>query len=1034
MQKIVSRVIAVVAITVLSWTGAISLMGSRPSANSIDLRTYIDTFSSIDSLVTADSLQVADSMRLDSLGVRDSLGAIDSLVSVDSLQTADSLTVTDSLITIDSLAGIDSLVALDSLTLDSLARADSIAREDSLNRKYNEKLRRRQIRDSIKAVKDSIRWAKPRVLYTSYIPDSVYYERIITWNAPSYENKFNRQQVDTTYNDWYSEYPYYWEDVDVVNLGTVGSATMNMDFHKRRNLDIFKPYAPYLVWSYTPETLPMYNTKTPYTELAYWGTLFTYKDKEELNIHFLHTQNITPELNFALMIDRWAAAGRLTNEATQNNNVHLSANYVGENYVANAGFIHQNISRQENGGVSDPSFVRDTVVDAKTIPVYLSNANNKLSRNTVFINHSYNVSLKRDRNRGMTDTTDVALPGDSLFMDTPADSLSFDRNRPVSDEFRGSADSANVLNPAAGEFQDPKSRGRGGRGDAAQGGRPQRSESRDTLSQGDKSQSQGLRGRGEKAQDIQGGRPQESESRDTLLRSGQTQESQVDRLKENQSQSSSNGRSQEAQSRDTLSRSGQPQDSQGGRPQGNQSQATQGGRPQDAQGGKPQGQGGSMTPPQGQGSSQMPPQGGGMQGMTPGMNPGGQQKGGNQKTLPPGEIDSVALAALKSLGEGPMLKFGHIGELSRYYRLYTDNIGTGNQQERDFYNNQFYINPQVSADSTRVRSIENKVYVSFQPVSRDAVLAQITGGVGHQWNSIYMFSPETFLAGNRNVHQNNMYVYATAGGKYRKYLDWNAMARYDFLGYTQNDLLIDGNIGVSFYPFADKSEPITLRGSFHTSLKEPDWFSQHYYSNHYVWENNFGKTSTTTIKANLEIPKWNMDAGFAYSLINNHLYNDTLGYVRQNEGLVNVMSAYLRKDFKLWLFHLDNRVLFQYSSDQNVLPLPMLTLHLRWYLQFTAVKNVLDIQIGADATFNTKYYAPAYNPALGTFQSQNDELIGNNPYIDVFVNLQWKRASIFLKVVNVGQGWPNHDTFSAYRYIKPVRTFKIGIHWPFYIK
>ena len=98
------------------------------------------------------------------------------------------------------------------------------------------------------------------------------------------------------------------------------------------------------------------------------------------------------------------------------------------------------------------------------------------------------------------------------------------------------------------------------------------------------------------------------------------------------------------------------------------------------------------------------------------------------------------------------------------------------------------------------------------------------------------------------------------------------------------------------------------------------------------------------------------------------------------------------------------------------------------------MKNVLDIQIGADATFSTKYYAPAYNPALGTFHAQNKELVGNNPYIDVFVNLQWKRASIFLKVVNVAQGWPNKDIFSAYRYVKPYRTFKVGIHWPFYIK
>lgn len=241
MQKKISRVIAVAVITLLSWTGAVSLMGNRPSGASINLSSYIerDSIPGRDSLQMRDSLTQIDSLNLrDSISVRDSIITVDSLTAIDSLAVVDSLVATDSLVALDSLTSIDSLVVLDSLTLDSLARADSIAREDSLNRKYNERVRRRMIRDSIKAVRDSIRWAKPRVLYTSYIPDSVYYERIIMWNATPYDNKFNRQQVDTTYNDWYSEYPYYWEDVDVVNLGTVGSATMNMDFHRRRNFEI----------------------------------------------------------------------------------------------------------------------------------------------------------------------------------------------------------------------------------------------------------------------------------------------------------------------------------------------------------------------------------------------------------------------------------------------------------------------------------------------------------------------------------------------------------------------------------------------------------------------------------------------------------------------------------------------------------------------------------------------------------------------------------------------------------------------------
>ena len=50
------------------------------------------------------------------------------------------------------------------------------------------------------------------------------------------------------------------------------------------------------------------------------------------------------------------------------------------------------------------------------------------------------------------------------------------------------------------------------------------------------------------------------------------------------------------------------------------------------------------------------------------------------------------------------------------------------------------------------------------------------------------------------------------------------------------------------------------------------------------------------------------------------------------------------------------------------------------------------------------------------------------------MNMQWKMACIFLKMENVGEGWPTkqHDYFSAHHYIHPRRIFKFGITWPFY--
>ena len=70
----------------------------------------------------------------------------------------------------------------------------------------------------------------------------------------------------------------------------------------------------------------------------------------------------------------------------------------------------------------------------------------------------------------------------------------------------------------------------------------------------------------------------------------------------------------------------------------------------------------------------------------------------------------------------------------------------------------------------------------------------------------------------------------------------------------------------------------------------------------------------------------------------------------------------------------------------------------------------------------------------GTFYNQHEEQYGNTPYFDVFMNLQWKQACIFLKMENVGQGWPmdKHDYFSAHHYIYTNRVLKFGIWWPFY--
>ena len=62
------------------------------------------------------------------------------------------------------------------------------------------------------------------------------------------------------------------------------------------------------------------------------------------------------------------------------------------------------------------------------------------------------------------------------------------------------------------------------------------------------------------------------------------------------------------------------------------------------------------------------------------------------------------------------------------------------------------------------------------------------------------------------------------------------------------------------------------------------------------------------------------------------------------------------------------------------------------------------MQIGADAWWNTEYYSQGWNPAIGAFINQNEVKYSNGPFIDAFVNMQWKRACIFVKLENAGMG------------------------------
>ena len=653
-------------------------------------------------------------------------------------------------------------------------------------------------KDSIKRRRDSIIENTPRVLETAFLPESLHYKRLVTWRHDRLFNKVETFEWDTTADYHFYDYPFLHKDVGASWLGMPGSAVQEYNFFRRNEDGAPGFYAPYESWTYNASNLPMFNTKTPYTELEYYGNLISSSTLSADAFRVFTTQNILPSLNIALEMKRYGGAGTLKNEQTNNRTYFVAGNYLGKNYLAHAGFIYNSVTRQESGGVQDNMWIRDTTVDVREIEVNFANASNRYRKTTVFYDQSYRIPfdfIEEIRHRG--DTTWVK------------------------------SDSLNL-------------------------------------------------------------------------------------------------------------------------------------------------------------------------------------------NMPTGFI-------------------GTTSEYTLYGKKYVDNTSATLSA---FYNDVFNINPGKSRDSLQTLLLDNRLFVRLQPWRENALLSKVEAGIGDRYQSFHLMQAGSYLHKSEVPRWNSVYAYGGAEGKLSRYLDWDASALLNFAGTEAGDFYVKANAVLKLYPFRrERRTPLTLSGHFETSLKEPEFYTQHFYSNHYAWENHFSKVSTTKIEASLNIPQWRLRAHAGYALLANNIYYDTLGIARQNREAMSVLSAGLSKDFVMGPVHLENKALLQLSSQPEVMPLPLLALNLRWYVQFIVVSpETMKLQLGANARYTTQWYAPSFNPVSGTFMNQKKELYGNCPVFDLFVNAQWKKVCVFVKMENMGNGWPmkHHDYFTAHQYIQTARVFKFGISWPFY--
>ena len=396
-----------------------------------------------------------------------------------------------------------------------------------------------------------------------------------------------------------------------------------------------------------------------------------------------------------------------------------------------------------------------------------------------------------------------------------------------------------------------------------------------------------------------------------------------------------------------------------------------------------------------------------------------------------------------SVAHLPAVYIGHSFEYNAWSKTYSDVRSTytderGSRDEngnfiptQHSYYEDWFINPEATRDSIYERRISNRLFIQAQPWNRDGVVGTLNGGVGFDHYTYSQFAMDTYLSGRYHKEQKSaFFVYGSVDGKIRRYADWGADVKFYPSGYRGGDLSIGAHLALKA---KIRQHPLILEGRFALERRTPGYWQQNLFSNHYVWFTPLDKETDTRFEVKFQMPSIALELGFNQGVVDRKIYYGADARVAQAGGAVSLTSVYARKDFRLGGFHLDHRVLLQWSSDQEVVPVPLASAFLSYYYEFWVVRNVLRMQIGADCRYNTTYYSPGYNPALSTFYNQREVETGNYPYTDLFIMGKWKRMRIFLKYQHFNKGlWGNGDYFAAAHYPLNPGMFKIGISWGFY--
>ena len=390
-------------------------------------------------------------------------------------------------------------------------------------------------------------------------------------------------------------------------------------------------------------------------------------------------------------------------------------------------------------------------------------------------------------------------------------------------------------------------------------------------------------------------------------------------------------------------------------------------------------------------------------------------------------------------------KVFHTMEVSTKSRRFIDYADTENYYRCNYL-------PYDSIDQTRYVRIRNTMGMTLVEGFNRWIPFGASAYVTHEYRQ-FTLTDSVGGVGRDHMHtykENNI----TLGGNLRrttgKAFHFGATAETVLAGSDLGAFRVEGNATLHFRLGKDT---VRVRAEGYMKNELPSFYYRHYHSQHYWWDNNLRKEFRTRLGGSIGVDRWRTRLYAGVENIKNYTYLAGTPYMpsadvastaplslssitaRQYVKNLQVLSAALYQDFKLGILHWDNEATVQYTSNPEVLPLPLVNLYSNLYLKFAYAK-VLRIQIGSDMRWFSRYYAPDYAPALEQFFVQEGAQrveLGGYPFINAYANFHLKQVRFYVMYHHVTQGaLKQTNSFLVPHYPINPRMFKLGLSWNFW--